>query len=63
MEICVVVADIDCAFKGTTKQDTDDAFAGVLCVPVVVVDDAQKHQRVEESAKVGDEQRNIVENV
>lgn len=42
----IAVGDVNGAFEGASKKNSDDALAGVLGDPVVVVDDAQKNQRV-----------------
>lgn len=43
---CVTVADIDGALEGTTEQNSDDSLASVLSDTIVVVDDAEKNQRM-----------------
>lgn len=42
----VAVGDVDGAFEGGAEQDADDALASVFGDSVVVVDDAEKHERV-----------------
>lgn len=42
----VAVGDVDGAFEGGAEQDADDALASVFGDSVVVVDDAEKHERM-----------------
>ncbi|KAF7845393.1 Glycerol-3-phosphate 2-O-acyltransferase 6 [Senna tora] len=43
---CVTVGNIDGAFEGTAKQDSDYPLPCVLGDPIVVIDDAEKYQRM-----------------
>lgn len=45
---CIGVGDVDSAFGGGAEEDADDALAGVSGDAVVVVDDAQQHQRMDD---------------
>ena len=42
----VGVGDIHSSFEHLSQQDTNDSLVGVFCNPVVMIDDAQQHERV-----------------
>ena len=43
---CIAVGDVNGAFEGATEQNSDDSLASVLGDSVVVIDDAEKDERV-----------------
>lgn len=42
----IAIGNIDGAFEGSAEENADDALAGVKCDAIIVVDDAEEHQRM-----------------